>query len=459
MNALHEDKEGLRGKIILDAEHLSPTGSRRPGAAETLFAVSKAVGSHLGLVEVLRQTTRALVRALGADVGSVWRVDVSEGSFVPLAGYRVPPQALDTMFKSTALSAHTLVRELCNYGRAVHSSDSAGDPRFDYPLLRLVPHRSMLIQPLHVRGQTAGVFVFIWTRARHRFNQVQLRLVEAVTQQAATAIENAELMDEVRLFTERLEMLVRDRTGRLRRAYKELRASREELRALSTHLERIREDERTRISREIHDELGQALTGLKIDLVHLFADANAHRDGGSRRLTVAIDEMIAAVRRIASELRPQILDDLGLLATIEWQTQEFQTRTGIPCSFRCKGEADSINVEQTTALFRIFQEMLTNIARHAEATRVQITLDIGQTFVRLDVRDNGRGMSRTPVDSRRPHLGLLGMRERANVLGGRVVISAVSPHGTRVRVRLPRRISACGSGGNTHGGRRAHHRL
>jgi signal transduction histidine kinase len=450
MNALHEDKEGLRGKIILDAEHLSPRGSRRPNAAETLFAVSKAVGSQLDLVEALRQTTRALVRALGADVGSVWRVDVREGSITPVGGYHVPPQVLDSMFTPTAMATHALVRELCNYGRAVHSSDSAGDPRFDYPLLRLVPHRSMLIQPLRVRGQTAGVFVFIWTRARHRFNQVQLRLVEAVTQQAATAIENAELMDEVRLFTERLEMLVHDRTGRLRRAYKELQASREELRALSTHLERVREDERTRISREIHDELGQALTALKIDLVHLFADAkgHGHRDGDSRRLTVAIDEMIAAVRRIASELRPQILDDLGLLATLEWQTQEFQTRTGIPCSFRRKGEANGINVEQTTALFRIFQEMLTNIARHAEATRVHITLDIGQSFVCLDVRDNGRGMSCTPVDPPRLHLGLVGMRERANALGGRVTISAVSPHGTRVRVRLPRR-----NGFHTHGAR------
>jgi signal transduction histidine kinase len=445
MNALHEDKEGPRGRIILDAEHLSPPGSRRPGAAETLFTVSEAVGSQLGLVETLRQTTRALVRALGADVGSVWRVDVRADSLVPVGGYRVPPQVLDTMFKPTALSAHTLVRELCNYGRAVHSSDSAGDPRFDYPLLRLVPHRSMLIQPLRVRGETAGVFALIWTRARHRFNQVQLRLVEAVTQQVATAIENAELMGEVRRFTERLEMLVRDRTGRLTRAYKELRASREELRALSTHLERVREDERTRIAREIHDELGQALTGLKIDLVHQFAGGNGHGDEDRHRLTVAIDEMIASVRRIASELRPQILDDLGLLAALQWHAQEFRKRTGIPYSFRCKGEADGIDVEQTTALFRIFQEMLTNIARHAEATRVHITLDVGQTFVCLDVRDNGKGMSGVPVDPHRPRLGLLGMRERANVLGGRVVISTVSPHGTRVRVRLPRRGASHGA--------------
>jgi signal transduction histidine kinase len=448
MDALHADKEGLRGKIILDAEHLSPPGSRRPGAAETLFAVSKAVGSQLGLIETLRQTTLALVRALGADVGSVWRVDVSEGSFIPVGGYRVPPQALGSMFEPMALSTHALVRELCNFGRAVHSSDSANDPRFDYPLLRLVPHRSMLIQPLRVRGQTAGVFAFIWTRARHRFNQVQLRLVEAVTQQAATAIENAELMAEVRLFSERLEMLVRDRTSRLTRAYKELRTSREELRALSTHSERVREDERKRIAREIHDELGQALTGLKLDLVHSFAAANGHGDGERGRMTAAIDEMIAAVRRIASELRPPILDDLGLLAALEWHAQEFQKRTGIPCSFRCKGDTDGIDVEQTTALFRIFQEMLTNIARHAESTRVQITLEIGQTFVSLDVRDNGKGMSRTPIDPQRPRLGLLGMRERANALGGRVVISPVSPHGTKVRVRLPRR-----GGNDTHGAR------
>ena len=229
-----------------------------------------------------------------------------------------------------------------NAGGAVYSSDSARDRRFDHSLLRHVPHRSVLIQPLRVKGHIAGIFALVWTRARHRFKESELRLVDAVTQQAAIAIENAELLTEVQEFNQALERRVRDRTARLRRASRALRASREEIRALAKHLEQIREAERARIAREIHDELGQALTVLKMDLARVSRDAGWRSTRpDAARLPLAIDNMITSVRRIASELRPQVLDDLGLLAALEWQSQEFERCTGATCRFRVKGEPGS----------------------------------------------------------------------------------------------------------------------
>jgi signal transduction histidine kinase len=152
----------------------------------------------------------------------------------------------------------------------------------------------------------------------------------------------------------------------------------------------------------------------------------------------AIDEMIGTVRRISSELRPQILDDLGLLAAIEWHAQEFENRTGLKCYVRRKGtlREGQVDGQRSTALFRIFQEIMTNVARHAEATRVNVSVDIGRASIRLSVRDNGLGIG-DAVRAHSRHLGILGMKERAAVFGGRVVIAGPPGQGTTVRVRIP----------------------
>jgi signal transduction histidine kinase len=422
-------------QILVSAEALTQPGVRRPKPAETLLAVSKAVGSSLGLAEVLRATTRELARALGADVGSVWRLEPSERRLSPVAGYRVPKRL--GVDDSSAMAFASLLtaaeRRSC---APVYSSDSAKARRFDHPFLNVLGHRSVLMQPFRVRGQLAGVFVLAWTRARHRFTSVELRLVDAIAQQAGIAIENAELLVAMQQFNEELERRVAERTAQLKLASDNLRSSREELRALSLHLQRVREQEGARISREIHDELGQALTALKMDLSALTRrERRAKGSPAMHRALTMVDHMIASVRRIATDLRPQILDDLGLVPAIEWQTQEFAARTRIRCRVRFTGRPGRLDAERSTALFRMFQEALTNIARHAEATQVQIRLAIGRATVRLDVRDNGHGM-REPR-SRRTGLGLVGMRERAAAFGGNVVINSGSSQGTHVRIRIP----------------------
>jgi two-component system sensor histidine kinase UhpB len=221
-------------------------------------------------------------------------------------------------------------------------------------------------------------------------------------------------------------------------AEQRLRDSREQLRALTAHLERVREEERTRIAREIHDELGQALTGLKMDLSWFAArlqnlPALQEKSAGMLKL---IDSTVHAVRRLSTELRPAILDSLGLIPAIEWLAQEFEKRTGVNCEFVCADDELALDQEKTTALFRICQEALTNVTRYANATSVNIVLEMEEGQLLLQIRDNGRGI--TEGEKRATNsFGLLGMRERARLLGGTFEITGGSGKGTTLTVRIP----------------------
>jgi PAS domain S-box-containing protein len=219
----------------------------------------------------------------------------------------------------------------------------------------------------------------------------------------------------------------------------ELLASREQLRVLAAHLQSIREEERTRIAREIHDELGQLLTGLKLDLAWLATRlpmAQEYMREKIRTMSGLVDDTIKSVRRIATELRPGILDDLGLTAAIEWQAQEFQTRTGIHCEFLAEQSNGVDDPERRTALFRILQETLTNVARHAHATQVVVSLQVDDNRCELRVEDNGRGITDAEIFNRKS-LGLLGIQERARLLGGDVHIIGRPGTGTTISVWIP----------------------
>jgi signal transduction histidine kinase len=224
-----------------------------------------------------------------------------------------------------------------------------------------------------------------------------------------------------------------------RRAEEQLRESHEQLRALSVYLQSVREEERTRIAREVHDELGQALTSCKLDLSwiagKLPSDLKPLIDK-ARALTAHIDSTIQTVRRISSELRPGVLDHLGLVAAIEWQANEFQNRTGIRCDVRSRIH-EPLDQDLSTTFFRIFQETLTNVIRHAGATQVGVDLKEAEGQITLEVKDNGRGIARTEIFNNRS-MGLLGMRERTELLGGIFQIGNVPRQkGTRVRVSIP----------------------
>jgi len=219
-----------------------------------------------------------------------------------------------------------------------------------------------------------------------------------------------------------------------------LRVSEEKLRALAAHLQSVREEERIRIAREVHDDLGQALTGLKFE-IGAFArnyesDAAATRAEKAAGLNTAIDRIINAVRRISSGLRPEVLDEIGLAAAFEWQAKEFQRRTGIRCQLNIAPSFSEPDKERATALFRIFQELLTNVARHANATKVTATLDSNASALTLVVTDNGRGIRDEEIESRRS-LGFLGLRERVLAFGGTVEATGQEGKGTCIAVTVP----------------------
>ncbi len=223
----------------------------------------------------------------------------------------------------------------------------------------------------------------------------------------------------------------------------ELRSSREELRQLSRHLEKVREEERTRIAREIHDELGQVLATLSMEtaLVECELPPEGELSRKVSSMKGLIDSTIRTVQRVSAELRPIMLDDLGLAAAIQWHCGEFQKRTGIRCDIRIGLKGDGPDRERSTALFRILQETLTNVLRHAEATRVSVRLSENAEGFTLQVSDNGRGITRGEINGQRS-LGLLGMRERAGFLGGTVEIEGYAQRGTTVKVSLPREPEA-----------------
>jgi signal transduction histidine kinase len=223
----------------------------------------------------------------------------------------------------------------------------------------------------------------------------------------------------------------------------ERRQLEDQLRALSQHAESVREDERTGIARAIHDELGQALTALKMDIAWIgrrLASTAIDREAISEKLdgmSQMTDEVIHQVRRISAELRPGVLDDLGLIAALEWQGQEFEKRTGTHCLVHSElGEEVQIDRNLSTAVFRIFQEALTNITRHAHARHVDVVLKQEGECLRLDVRDDGDGIP--PEALHNPtSLGLLGMRERARQLGGTATVNGAPRRGTLVSLSVP----------------------
>lgn len=224
-----------------------------------------------------------------------------------------------------------------------------------------------------------------------------------------------------------------------RNVEKELRRSQEQLRSLSSRLHSMVEEERTRISREIHDELGQLLTILKMELSWLkkrLPKKEALLRDRTKSMAKLVDTTVQTLRKISTELRPGVLDDLGLTAAIEWQVQEFQSRTGMRCHFTVRPEEILLDPDRSTAVFRIFQETLTNIVRHANANEVTILLEKTEDCLILEVNDNGRGITQSQITNSKS-LGLLGIRERALLWGGAVQISGVPGRGTTITVQIP----------------------
>ena len=298
------------------------------------------------------------------------------------------------------------------------------------PLEHLIPHALRNVHRHHVQRYT-------WSNEGARSMGPQLDIAGLRADGREFPIESTVsqmVIDGKRQFT----AVLRDVTER-RRAEADLREMNRQLRALSTALQDVREQERTRISRELHDDLGQQLTGLKLDLSWL---SNRLKDGRELPADVMdnmrrqMDDAIASVRRISTELRPLILDDLGFGEAVVWQANEVAKRSGLDIRLKLDAAPWVQQGELATALFRIVQESLTNCVRHAQATHVDIELSVDEKFLLLTVSDNGRGFVMN--DQRAGGIGLVSMRERIEALGGVLNIYSSPGQGTRVQAKLLR---------------------
>jgi signal transduction histidine kinase len=246
----------------------------------------------------------------------------------------------------------------------------------------------------------------------------------------AQALERARLYEGEQQARAGLESRVLERTA-------ELEQSSAQLRDLSARLQAAREEERARVSRDLHDELGSALTALKMDIAKIHKrGAEGKQKEDLQHLLMTVDDLLQMTRRLATELRPSLLDHFGLAAAIEWQLQEFESRLGIRGRFS-SDEADiGLDPDIATAAFRVFQETLTNVARHSQASEVDVRLEQQEGTLMLRVRDNGRGINTSDLTNPKS-LGLVGMRERVHLLSGEITVEGVVGQGTTVLVTIP----------------------
>jgi PAS domain S-box-containing protein len=308
---------------------------------------------------------------------------------------------------------------------------------FGYAPLALTPSESRMLEFVHpddrVQFQASmheGLaskekfdFVFRVCRSNNEIRHVRA-LNEVVRDQEGKAVTLLGTLQDV---TERFQA-----EAQLRRAY-------DELRQLADHLQSAREDERMSIARGIHDEMAQSLTAQKIDMVRLksrLPQDDAFLTSLAEDILQSINQTIDSVQRILMELRPALLDDLGLLAAIEWQVEQFQLRTDIQCHLTLPDEEPKLTSKERTALFRIMQEALLNILRHSGATVMKLELFVDGPWLSMNISDNGKGVSELDVSGSHS-FGLMGMRERAHIFGGLVTIKGEDGKGTTVSTRIP----------------------
>jgi len=239
-------------------------------------------------------------------------------------------------------------------------------------------------------------------------------------------------------------VILRDITLRLQRDETLLRQQ-QELRELSARVLEAREEEKTLIARELHDELGQLLTALKMDLAWLRERGGVGADVLPRLAAMGgiVDRMVGSTRRIAADLRPLMLDDLGLADAAHWLVDEFAGRSGVRCEFEVSGDTafEALDGKVATAVYRALQESLTNVAKHAGARSVRVALRATDGELQFEVEDDGRGIDPADLDKARS-LGLKGMRERVAYFGGTLEVSRAPRGGTRVQARVPLHATA-----------------
>ncbi len=423
----------LNGALLISAvrqHQLTEQAQHATRRLTQLQRVTMALSETMNLLQVAKVIVEQGVPALGAATGSVLLLS-EDGQTLELL-HSSAPEVHIRLYNRFALSLGLPATDALLGGQAVWI-ESAQQYQKRYPQLaeQIIARglQAAVALPMSDKGRRLGVLAL-------SFDQVQVFSPEdrdyalTLASLCAQALERARLRNMEQQAREGLETRVQERTAQLEQ-------SSAELRALSARLEATREDERARLSRDLHDELGGALTGLKMDIAKIGRRRNAGQTPEDLEpLLAAVDDMVHLIRRLATELRPGLLDDFGLAAALEWQLQEFQKRSETRCHFYSDLTEISLPEGTAIALFRIFQEALTNVARHAQATEVDVWLQQAGGNLELMVHDNGRGIILGNLTNQNS-LGLAGMRERVRLLAGEINFDGLEGQGTTVLVKIP----------------------
>ena len=404
--------------MALQNAWLFESEQKRRHLAETLREASAALSTTLELDELLGLILEQLRSVVPHDCASVQRLRGEEMEIVACRGFPHPEKVIGV---TVPLSAHFPNHRVV----ATKAPLAIADVAEEYPAFREESDIysagriwSWLGVPLIAKGEPIGMIAIDRVEARP-YSPEDARLAMTFANQAAMVIENAQLLETV------------SRDGR-------------RLQAISAQLVSAQEAERKRISQELHDELGQSLTAMKFNLAAIEGELppSVARAVAARLAdtTSLVDRTLEQVRELALELRPSMLDDLGLLPTLRWHTKRYADRMAIDVQLFAQGLEERLPMEVETVLYRAVQEALTNIAKHARASRVTIRLERHNSTVRASVEDDGCGMVNTGVKGDRdlaPGVGLLVMRERATSIGGTLILESAPGIGTRVVVEVP----------------------
>jgi signal transduction histidine kinase len=427
--------------------------SRVTDEYRVLHKVAQALQSPGELNDLLQKSMRAITEFEGLQVEN------KAGIFLADESKRV----LRLLTTYGNFSEEFLKREMevpfgeCLCGRVAMSgellmSESCfSDSRHERQFSDMKAHGHYIV-PLKSRGHLVGV-MFLYTDTNPSWYQHSQEVLLSIGGLIADTIQRKRIEKELDQHRNSLSNLVTERTNELSQTNKKLLDeiqshektneallnSKEQLRKLSHQIQTVREEEKSRISREVHDGLGQSLTSLKIDLVHL--EKNSPEESIQLReqiqsMVEVVDDTIKSVQRIATELRPPILDAFGVCDAIAWQAGEYAKKLGIRFDLNCLQKQVNLEKNLQTTLFRIFQEALTNIARHANASRVEVGLSKDSDMLTMEIRDNGKGIKNDDLESN-DSLGLLGIRERVHSLNGEVLFRGSPGKGTTITVTIP----------------------
>lgn len=417
--------------IALSKNKLTENLNKKIRYEKIINTVTSSVHKSIHLQDVLENAVESMSKYIdGVNNVSIYFVEDRQAV---LKAYRGYPESYIRQVKTIPYPKGTTWKTIID-GKPRYIEDTSSDNILG-AAGKGIGTKSYLSMPVKFKRETIGC-ININSLKLNAFSGDELMLLDKVSKQIEASVSNARQAsdlersrNELKLARDNLEVKVAERTS--------------ELRALTAHIQDIREEERKQISREIHDELGQALTNIKLDLSwvnkNLIANKGQELENVVNKveiMTEKIDDSINTVRKIATRLRPSILDNLGLAAAIKWQLKEFKSRTQLDCEFKNSIKNLDVSPEISTVIFRIFQESLTNIARHANAGKVEIKLRKQNGNIVLETSDDGKGFD-AGVYKNSKSLGLLGMEERAAIYGGDFKVQSNTGKGTRTVLKIP----------------------